>query len=246
VPKLIQRKGSLGGKEFSIVAVAKGAGMIRPDLATMLCFICTDASVADNRLQAMLTHSVAHTFNRLTIDGDTSTNDTVLILANGASGVRVETSEQQRVFQALLDDLLADLSLRLVRDGEGVTKVVHLTVQGAASDQEALQIADTVAHSPLVKTAFFGEDANWGRILGAAGRAGVCLDPDRLELFFDDIRMVAGGMGCGRRAEEQVTAVMKKSEFRVLLDLHLGEGRASMLTCDFSVDYVKINADYRT
>lgn len=246
VPKLIQRQGTLNNRRFSLVAAAKGAGMIRPDLATMLCFICTDAAVESRHLQSMLTRAVDSTLNRLTIDGDTSTNDTVLMMANGAAGVAIENPEQLNLFQSLLDDLLADLSRQLVRDGEGVTKLVELQVRGAVSDQEALQMADTIAHSPLVKTAFFGEDANWGRILAAAGRAGADLDPDRVELYFDQVCMVANGMGCGPHAEGKVTAVMKQPEFRVTLDLHLGNGRATMLTCDFSVDYVKINADYRT
>ena len=246
VPKLVQRKGSVKGRDFSLAAAAKGAGMIRPDLATMLCFICTDAAVDSRLLQTMLTRAVDSTLNRLTIDGDTSTNDTVILMANGASGAVIESAGQVDLFQSLLDDLLADLARRLVKDGEGVTKLVELQVLGAASDRDARRIADAVAHSPLVKTAFFGEDANWGRILGAAGRAGAQLEPERVELLFDDVRMVQNGMGCGQAAEDEVTAVMKQSEFKVTLDLHLGKGRASMLTCDFSVDYVRINADYRT
>ncbi len=246
VPKLIQRQGTLNNRRYSLVAAAKGAGMIRPDLATMLCFICTDAAVESGHLQAMLTRAVDSTLNRLTIDGDTSTNDTVLIMANGAAGVVIENAEELKLFESLLVDLLTDLARQLVRDGEGVTKLVELQVKGAVSDQDALQIADTIAHSPLVKTAFFGEDANWGRILAAAGRAGVPLDPERVELYFDAVCMVANGMGCGPQAEDKVTAVMKRPEFKVTLDLHLGDGCATMLTCDFSVDYVKINADYRT
>ncbi|MDX2454033.1 bifunctional glutamate N-acetyltransferase/amino-acid acetyltransferase ArgJ [Desulfosarcina sp.] len=245
-PKTGAREGSLDGVSYRIVAVAKGAGMIRPDMATMLCFICTDADIPVSNIQMVLKRSVDGSFNRITIDGDSSTNDTVILLANGASGVRIETDNDRVDFQRLLDDLCMDLARQMVKDGEGVTKVVDLTVCGARSDEDARAIADTIAHSPLVKTAFFGEDANWGRIIAAAGRAGVFLDPERLDLYFDDVQMVKDGTGCGPDAEEKATGVLKKPEFSVALDLNQGEGTASMLTCDFSLDYVKINADYRS
>jgi glutamate N-acetyltransferase / amino-acid N-acetyltransferase len=246
VPKLARRQGTIDGRPFTLLAVAKGAGMIRPDMATMLCFVCTDISAPAEALQAMLRQAVDKSLNRITIDGDTSTNDTVILLANGVSGVQVATPEPCRIFQAMLDDLMLEIARRLVKDGEGVTKVVEIKIEGAESDSAALRIADTVAHSPLVKTAFFGEDANWGRLMGAVGRAGVPIDPDAVDIFFDGIQMVQGGRGCGSDRESQITAVMKKPEFTVTIDLHGGGGRASMLTCDFSVDYVKINADYRS
>jgi glutamate N-acetyltransferase / amino-acid N-acetyltransferase len=246
VAKLVMRQGTLDGKTFTVLAVAKGAGMIRPDLATMLCFVCTDAAIPASGLQTMLPPAVERSLNRITIDGDTSTNDTVLLMANGVSGAEVNTAAQQAVFQAVLDDILMDIARRLVKDGEGVNKVVEIQVQGAPSDADALRIADTVAHSPLVKTAFFGEDANWGRIVAAAGRAGVAFDPHQVGIFFDAVQMVKGGQGCGQDIEDQVTAVMKQPEFTVTIDLHQGDGRAAMLTCDFSIDYIKINADYRS
>jgi glutamate N-acetyltransferase / amino-acid N-acetyltransferase len=246
VPKLVSRQASIDGRPFTILATAKGAGMIRPDMATMLCFVCTDISASPQVLQAMLRPAVDKSLNRITIDGDTSTNDTVILMANGASGVKVDTPERQSIVQACLDDLMLDIARRLVKDGEGVTKVVEIKVIGAASDEDALRIADTVAHSPLVKTAFFGEDANWGRLMGALGRAGVPVEPDAVDIFFDAVQMVAAGRGCGAEKEAQVTAVMKQPEFTVTIDLHGGRGHASMLTCDFSVDYVKINADYRS
>jgi glutamate N-acetyltransferase/amino-acid N-acetyltransferase len=220
--------------------------MIRPDMATMLCFVCTDAEMTVDDLQQTLARSVDGSFNRITIDGDTSTNDTVIIMANGASGAVVRSQADKDAFQRLLDDLLMDLARQLVKDGEGVTKVVDLTVRGARCDDDARKTADTIAHSPLVKTAFFGEDANWGRIIGAAGRAGVDLDPDRLDLYFDEVQMVKNGVGCGLDAETEATAAIKKPEFSVTLDLNQGTGQATMLTCDFSIDYVKINADYRS
>jgi len=246
VSKLIVRRGEIDGCTFSLVAMAKGAGMIRPDMATMLCFVCTDADVPADMLKRMLTPAVERSLNRITIDGDTSTNDTVLLLANGMSGVQIRTDDQCKVFQQLLDEMLLEIARRLVKDGEGVTKVVDIKVTGAASDADAFRIADTVAHSPLVKTAFFGEDANWGRIMGALGRAGAHVDPDLVDIYFDTVQMVAEGQGCGQEREALATAVMKQAEFTTTIDLNLGQGQASILTCDYSIDYIKINADYRS
>lgn len=246
VPKLVRRQGRIDGRSFTILAVAKGAGMIRPDMATMLCFICTDICAPAPVLQAILRRSVARSLNCITIDGDTSTNDTVLLMANGVSGAAVDAGEPQKTFQRLLDEVLMETARRLVKDGEGVTKVVEIKVKGAASDSDAYRVADTVAHSPLVKTAFFGEDANWGRIMGAVGRAGVPIDPQAVDIFFDTVQMVASGRGCGADREAQVAAVMQQPEFSVTIDLHGGRAQAGLLTCDFSLDYVKINADYRS
>jgi glutamate N-acetyltransferase/amino-acid N-acetyltransferase len=245
-PKCIHRQGRINGQTLNMVAVAKGAGMIRPDMATMLCFACTDAAVEAAVLDAMLRRAVDRSFNRITIDGDTSTNDTVLVLANGAGGAVVASAADRAVLQDLLNGVLLDLAKWLVRDGEGANKLVEVRVQGAPSDQDARCIADTVAESPLVKTALFGEDANWGRILGAAGRAGVHFDPERVDVYFDDVQMVAGGVGCGAAAEVEATAVLKQAELQIRLDLNMGQGSASVLTCDFSIDYVRINADYRS
>jgi glutamate N-acetyltransferase/amino-acid N-acetyltransferase len=246
VPKLIRREGSVDGRPFNLVVAAKGAGMIRPDMATMLCFVCTDAAAGAPLLQQCLNLAVDRSLNRITIDGDTSTNDMVLILANGQSGVEIRTAAQQDVFQALLEEALMETARSLIRDGEGVTKVVEIVVKGAGSDADARRVADTVAHSPLVKTAFFGQDANWGRIIAAVGRAGVDFAPDRIDIYFDTVRMVAGGEGCGLEAEARATAVLKRPEFSVVIDLNQGNGTAWVLTGDFSVDYVKINADYRS
>ena len=246
VPKMVSGQGVVEGKTFVVTGVAKGAGMIRPDLATMLCFVCTDANVAPQVLKETLVNAVDRSFNRITIDGDTSTNDTVLLMANGLSGAVIENPGHKEIFQKVLDRIFLDLAKQLVRDGEGVTKLVEIIVRGAASDSDARKVADTVAHSPLVKTAFFGEDANWGRIIGAVGRAGVDVDPDRIDLYFDDVQMVKAGMGCGKAVEVEATKVLKKAEFTVAVHLNMGQGFGSMITCDFSVDYVKINADYRS
>jgi glutamate N-acetyltransferase/amino-acid N-acetyltransferase len=246
VPKMISGQGIVEGKSFIVTGVAKGAGMIRPDLATMLCFVLTDVNAASDVLKEALVPAIDRSFNRISIDGDTSTNDTVLMMANGLSGAVIKNSGHKEIFQKVLDRIFLDLAKQLVRDGEGVTKLVEIIVRGAASDSDARKVADTVAHSPLVKTAFFGEDANWGRIIGAVGRAGVDVEPDRIDLYFDDVQMVKSGMGCGKAVEIEATKVLKKSEFAVVIHLNMGQGYGSMITCDFSVDYVKINADYRS
>jgi glutamate N-acetyltransferase/amino-acid N-acetyltransferase len=246
VPKVAGRRGRVGGRNFGITGVAKGAGMIRPDLATMLCFICTDVAAESGALQAVLSATVRRSLNRITIDGDTSTNDTVLALANGLSGVELQQPQTRDVFQRLLGELLDDLARRLISDAEGATKLFEVIVQGAASEDEALQVARTVADSSLVKTAVFGEDANWGRVLAAAGRSGVPLDPRRIDLYFGDVMMVRDGQGCGPEAEAQTTAILRRPAFRLTIDLHMGTETASVLTCDLSLDYVRINADYRS
>jgi glutamate N-acetyltransferase/amino-acid N-acetyltransferase len=246
VPKMVSAHGVVDGKTFTITGVAKGAGMIRPDMATMLCFVCTDVKASSDILKEILMKAVNRSFNRITIDGDTSTNDTVLIMANGLSGAVIQSSAQKDIFQKILDETFLDLAKQLVRDGEGVTKLVEIMVRNAVSDSDAQKIADTVAHSPLVKTAFFGEDANWGRIAGAVGRAGVQIDPDKIDVYFGDVQMVKSGMGQGKTVEAEATKVLKQPEFTVTIDLNSGSGSGSILTCDFSVDYVRINADYRS
>lgn len=167
-------------------------------------------------------------------------------MANGQSGVSLENNTDMEVFQQLLDDVLITLARELVRDAEGATKVVEIGVRGAASPKDARIVAETIANSPLVKTAIFGEDANWGRIAAAVGRAGVPFEPDHLDIFFNDIQMAAKGLSCGSQAESAATAVLKQPEFTIIVDLNAGKGEASVLTCDFSIDYVKINADYRS
>ncbi len=246
VPKIISRRGELDGKVFTVTGVAKGAGMIRPDMATMLCFVMTDIQASPALLKEMLHVAVDLSLNRITVDGDTSTNDTVLLMANGLSGAEVLNDAQKDVFQSVLDDVLISLAKWLVKDGEGATKLVEIVVTGAESDRDARRIADTVANSNLFKTALFGEDANWGRILAAAGRAGSAVDPEKIDVRFGPVLMVQDGMGCGKTAEAEATEILKQSEFDITIDLKLGRGCASVFTCDFSIDYVKINADYRS
>lgn len=244
--KIITRQEDLDGKTFSVTGVAKGSGMICPDMATMLCFVYTDVDMAPDFLKDSLNTATERSLNRITIDGDTSTNDMVLVMANGLSGAVIESSADKEKFQSVLDDVLIGLAKQLVKDGEGATKFVEIKVRGALSDADARTIADTIANSPLVKTAIFGEDANWGRVMMAVGRAGVPVDPDKVDVFFDDVLMVKNGMGCGKDTETEMTKVLKKPEFEISIDLNMGHGHASVFTCDFSIDYVKINADYRS
>jgi glutamate N-acetyltransferase/amino-acid N-acetyltransferase len=220
--------------------------MICPDMATMLCFVCTDIKASPGYLQKVLSASVEMSFNRITIDGDTSTNDTILVMANGMSGAVLKSRVEKEYFQGVLDEVLMELARMVVKDGEGATKLVDIFVKGAKSVGDAERIAKTIANSNLFKTALFGEDANWGRIFAAAGRSGVEFDPGRTDIFFDDVMMVKNGLGCGDAAEMEATKVLKKSEFAITVDLKAGKGKASVLTCDFSIDYVKINADYRS
>ena len=246
VPKVVTRKGQLGDTAFTVTAVAKGSGMIRPDMATMLCFVMTDIAAEPALLKEMLLASTDRSLNRITVDGDTSTNDTTLLMANGQSGAGINCDADRKEFQGILDAILISLGKQLVKDGEGATKLVEIAVKGANSDADAYQIADTVAHSNLLKTALFGEDANWGRILAAIGRAGVPIQPDAIDVYIADVLMVKGGMGCGKEAEVQATQVLKQPEFTITIDLRAGKGTSSVFTCDFSIDYVKINADYRS
>ena len=246
VPKTLTRTVRIGESACTITGVAKGAGMIRPDMATMLCFAATDAAIAPELLQRMLAAACNASFNHITIDGDTSTNDTVLLFANGESGVEIADSGAVDTFQAELTGLMTELAKMLVKDGEGATKLVEVCVKGAKSPEAARQVADTVANSALVKTAMFGEDANWGRILAAAGRAGVSLLPDKIDIYFDDVRLVQNGGYAGPEAEARASKVLRQPEFQITIDLNMGAHADFVWTCDFSLDYVKINADYRS
>lgn len=256
-PKLATRQTTIDGQEVRLTGIAKGAGMIHPDMATMLSAIATDAAVAQPVLQQALSAAIARSFNRISIDGDTSTNDTVLLLANGLAG-NAEISgpgPALDAFQAALTDICAELAQAIVRDGEGVTKFVTIHIHGAASDDEAHRAANTVATSPLVKTAFFGSDANWGRILAAVGRAGIQVDPLRCSLYvaggphanerMSELQLVAEGMPLAY-AEAEAAARFAQPEIDVRVDLGLGAGEATVWTCDLSHEYVSINGDYRS
>jgi glutamate N-acetyltransferase/amino-acid N-acetyltransferase len=247
-PKMETRTGEAGGKQYTIAGIAKGAGMIMPNMATMLSFIVTDAAVEPVWLRNIFRKITDSTFNCITVDGDTSTNDTALIMANGMAGNPAITpgTPAAECFEKLLWEVLLALSMQLVRDGEGATKFVEVVVKGAVSPGDAKKAAMAIANSLLVKTAFFGQDANWGRILAAVGYSGAEIDQDRAALMFDNVEMVRNGLFVGGEAEVMGSEVLKKKEFRVTVDLGLGEGEASVFTNDLSYDYVKINADYRT
>ena len=244
--KAVSRQQPAGDRSFTVTAVAKGAGMIRPDMATMLCFVCTDVGATPQTLGEALGTAVAGSFNAITVDGDTSTNDTVLVLANGLSGLNLGDAPCAEAFQKTLNEALCTLALQIVRDGEGATKQVSIKVTGASNEADARQVAYTVANSSLVKTALFGEDANWGRIMAAAGRAGVQIDPESIDIYFDDVCMVKDGQGCGQQAEQTASSVLKTDCFTITIDLNSGSECATVHTCDLSTDYIKINADYRS
>jgi glutamate N-acetyltransferase/amino-acid N-acetyltransferase len=247
-PKMVIEKVAVAGAEITILGMAKGAGMIRPQLATMLGFILTDAKVEKKVLSALLREGVSSTFHRITIDGDTSTNDMVLLMANGEAthGALHSGDEGFRPFKEALFTVMEQLAQAIVRDGEGRTKVVEFVVRGARNVREAEKVAFRVAHSPLVKTAFFGQDPNWGRIMAAAGNAGVAFDPQKVSIFFDDVMVVENGISARGAGEEKQRKVLQQEEFTVTVDLHAGSAQASVLTTDLSYDYVKINASYRT
>lgn len=246
--KLSAQTGEVNGTAYQILGIAKGAGMIHPDMATMLAFVLTDAAVSDELLATALQQGVGQSFNVITVDRDTSTNDMVLLLANGqstAAEIYPGTPEAER-FCRQLNAVLIDLAKMIVRDGEGATKLVEIRVLGAIDNEQARKAACSVATSNLVKTAFFGEDANWGRIIAAVGYSGAEVTPERIAIRFDQVTVVENGVGTGPELELEATAVLKRPEFRVEIELGLGAGSCSYYTSDLTYDYVRINADYRT
>jgi glutamate N-acetyltransferase / amino-acid N-acetyltransferase len=238
----------LSAGTVTIGGMAKGSGMIHPNMATMLAVLTTDAVIEPEQLQGMLATAVDVSFNCISVDGDTSTNDTALLLANGTSGVTLASKEDATLFGQALTQLCLHLAHQIIRDGEGATKFVTIQVIGAASDADAHRVAATIATSPLVKTAFAGSDANWGRILAAAGRAGVSFDQNQVSLYIEGVnrlQLVAHGTPTDY-AERDAAAVFARPKFTVHLDLNSGPGQATMWTTDLSHGYVSINADYRT
>jgi len=245
-PKIVMEKGCIRGQEFSMAGVAKGSGMIRPNMATMLAFICTDLDIPPTLLSSSLKRACDRSFNRISVDGDTSTNDTVLAMANGMSGAALEDSDDATEFQKILDSIMLELSKKIVRDGEGATKLVKIVVKGAESAEDAFKVADAVSHSNLVKTAIYGEDPNWGRITAAAGRSGAMVYQEKMDLFFGDVVLVKQGVWQGAEAEKKAALVMKEEELEIVVDLNAGSFSDFYIFCDFSENYVKINADYRS
>lgn len=248
-PKFASQTARAGAETFTVTGIAKGSGMIHPDMATLLAFLATDARVEPGALQAVLARAVEKSFNRITVDGDTSTNDACVLLASGAAGdrpLRPGTPEFAE-FEAAVFAVCAELAEAIVRDGEGATKLMRIQVTNAAAAGEAVTVAKTIAHSPLVKTAFFASDPNWGRILAAVGRAG-CegLDISRVSIWLGDVLIVDRGGRATAYTEEDGARVMAGDDILVRVDLGRGAAEATVLTCDFSYDYVRINAEYRT
>jgi glutamate N-acetyltransferase/amino-acid N-acetyltransferase len=245
VPKAFSKKVKLSSGEATVTGIAKGAGMIRPDMATMLGFVATDAAVPRPALNKLVKRAADRSFNCITVDGDTSTNDSFILAATGA-GPAARTRKDLGLLEEAITEVSAQLAQAIIRDGEGATKFVTVRVERGRNAEECRRVAYTVAHSPLVKTAFFASDPNLGRILAAIGNAGVALDTAKVELYIDEVRVASrGGRHPGYR-EEQAVAAMKKPEFTVRAILHRGSAEATVWTCDFSFDYVKINAEYRT
>ncbi len=247
-PKLATQRFEAGGREYVVAGMAKGAGMIAPDMATMLSFVVTDLPVEASVLQKLLSKSVTGSFNAITVDSDTSTSDTLLLCSatNGARPIADAKDQRIKALRQALDKVLHDLAMMVVRDGEGATKHVEVTVKGARSAKSAKRIALSVANSPLVKTAVAGEDANWGRIVMAVGKAGEPADRDRLSIHFGDIRVARNGERDPDYDEEATTAVMRADYIPITIDVGVGNGKATVWTCDLTREYVAINGDYRS
>ena len=250
LPKIRSTRIEIAGSPVTITGIAKGSGMICPDMATMLAYIATDAAIEPEPLQHLLESAIAPSFNAISVDGDTSTNDACVLIATcQAAAPRIDdsTSEAYRLLHDAITQVCIELARDIVQDGEGATKLVSVTICGAASHAEARQVGYTIAHSPLVKTALFASDPNWGRILAAVGRAGIeQLDIQGVSLFLDDVQIVAHGGLCDSYTEEAGRTVMQRDAFTIRVELGRGNESATILTCDLSYDYVKINAEYRT
>jgi len=247
-PKAVLRQVTVGGRTVTIAGMAKGAGMINPNMATMLCYVCTDAVLGRPALQRILDQSLPGSFNAISVDGDTSTNDTVVLLANGLAGNREITAQGKdyTTVREAIHGVLSDLARMCVKDGEGATKVVDVFVRGAKNDADAEKVARTVACSSLVKTAFFGGDPNWGRIACAVGYAGARVDQTRLSIFVGEVPIGQDGMSTGARNEKRAARVMEEPEFSIAIDLDMGRGTAHVVTSDLSTAYVHFNSTYTT
>ncbi|MCK9510268.1 MAG: bifunctional glutamate N-acetyltransferase/amino-acid acetyltransferase ArgJ [Pigmentiphaga sp.] len=249
LPKVVSRRVAIGGHAITITGISKGAGMIRPNMATMLGFLATDAGIAQPLLDTLVRELADHSFNRITVDGDTSTNDSFIVMASGQSGLSVQTAADAGYaeLRAALIEVSRELAQKIVRDAEGATKFMTLAVEGAVNTREALQVAYAVAHSPLVKTAFYASDPNLGRILAAIGYAGIAdLDVAGVDLWLDDVHVATAGGRHPDYREEDGQRVMRQAEITVRIALGRGSAAETVYTCDFSHEYVSINADYRS
>ncbi len=257
-PKTASAEIVIGKQKITIAGFAKGAGMIEPHMklqragsglhATMLAYIMTDAAIDQKALEKIFDNTVNQTFNKISVDGDMSTNDTALILANGLAGNKAikSGSKEAKVFEQALVGVLDELAKLMVKDGEGATKCVRIVVKGAKNDHEAEKMAYTIANSYLVRTSFFGQDPNWGRIMGAIGRAGTTLNPDKVSIHYGDVCVAKNGMTSGEAADAAAKQVMQASSFTVTIDCRLGKGQCAVYSSDLTLDYVKLNSCYRT
>jgi glutamate N-acetyltransferase/amino-acid N-acetyltransferase len=246
-PKAIAKKIKIKNRTGTMTGICKGAGMIAPNMATMLCFILTDIAIEKRALGKALKDSVSKSFNKITIDGDMSTNDTALIMANGMLGNSEikENSASCKIFKKALDDITYELSRLIVKDGEGATKLITIEVEGAADEKEAEKAAFSVANSNLVKTAVYGNDANWGRIMAALGYSGIKFNEEKVSIHLGNIKVVNKGVGTGKDAEAN-NYLKNNSEAGILINLNKGYASAKVLTCDLTEEYIRVNADYRT
>ncbi len=246
-PKEVAAQVEIGGKKVTVGGMAKGSGMIHPNMATMLCFITTDAAVSPVFLERALKHAVGGSFNMVTVDGDTSTNDMVLVIANGLAGNKLVDEEGRDfdTFSQALNEVCTRLAVAVAKDGEGATKLIEVVARGAVTEKDARLAARAVAGSSLVKAAVFGLDANWGRIICAAGYSGADFDPQKADIFLGDVQVAADGRSL-EFSEERALGVLEKDTVRIILDFKMGSFAATAWGCDLSYDYVRINADYRT
>lgn len=245
-PKIVNKKVKIDNKTGIIAGICKGAGMICPHMATMLCFLMTDIAVEQKTLNKTLKDAVKKSFNRITVDGDRSTNDTVLIMANGMLGNPLITnrSESYTAFKNALHEVTLNLSRLIVKDGEGATKFIEIEVKGARSETDAEKAAFAVANSNLVKTAIYGSDPNWGRVMAALGYSGIAIKEEKVDIHFGKVKIVNQGIGTGRY--EEARKILRRKEIRIIVDLNLGKSSAKVLTCDLTEEYIRENKAYRT
>ncbi len=246
LPKMSYFEGNAGGHPFHLLGLAKGAGMIMPNMATMLSFLLTDINIDSQTLWPIFRSAGESSFNRITVDGETSPNDMVLIMANGVAGNRRLDRSDIKVFERGLTDVMGELAYMIAKDGEGATKVVMIEVHGAATKNDANTAARAVGNSNLVKTAIFGQDPNWGRIMAALGRSGIRMEENKIQIWIDGIRIVDGGLMTSEKEEKKAAEKMKKEQLTITIHLNQGRWRDRIITCDLTYDYIRINAHYRT
>ncbi len=246
-PKMVYKEGKIKGYRFRLLGIAKGAGMIQPNMATMLAFFLTDIYITPALLQPMFQKVVSLSFNRISVDGDTSTNDTALALANGYAQNPILKERDYASFKKVLLETAMELAKMIAKDGEGASKLIEIHIKGLSTVDQANQVARTIANSPLVKTAIYGGDANWGRIMAAIGRCGIDLNPEKVDIYLGNVHLVKNGLGMGKEAEDRAQIYLKNNkEVLLVVDFKSGQAETRWYTCDLTEDYIRINASYRT